>query len=91
MVSEDGTRLLGGILVGDADSFGVWLQTMLNGLPLPERPEELIWPAATQSSKSAATGVSALPDAAQICSCNNVTKAAICAAVQAGCIQPWCD
>lgn len=85
VVSEDGTRLLGGILVGDADSFGVWLQTMLNGLPLPERPEELIWPAATQSSKSAATGVSALPHAAQICSCNNVTKAAICAAVQAGC------
>ncbi len=85
VVSEDGTRLLGGILVGDADDFGTWLQTMLNDLPLPERPEELILPALEGDRKSAVSGVSALPATAQICSCNNVTKGALCAAVAAGC------
>ncbi|HEY6452575.1 MAG TPA: nitrite reductase large subunit NirB [Steroidobacteraceae bacterium] len=85
VVSEDGTRLLGGILVGDAGNFGAWLQAMLNELPLPERPEEMILPPLMESRKSGASGVSALPDSAQICSCNNVTKGAICAAVEAGC------
>ncbi|MGB6452193.1 MAG: FAD-dependent oxidoreductase, partial [Steroidobacteraceae bacterium] len=46
VVDESGQRLLGGVLVGDAESFGEWLQMMLNRLPLPERPEELILPAA---------------------------------------------
>jgi nitrite reductase (NADH) large subunit len=85
VVSEDGKRLMGGILVGDTDAFGAWLQTMLNGLPLPERPEELILPAFEAGRKSAASGVTALPATAQICSCNNVTKGALCAAVAAGC------
>jgi nitrite reductase (NADH) large subunit len=85
VVSEDGTRLLGGILVGDAQDFGTWLQTMQNGLPLPEHPEELILPAIEGGGKSASSGVSALPATAQICSCNNVTKGALCAAVVAGC------
>ena len=45
VVSEDGTRLLGGILVGDADDYGIWLQMMLDGTTLPEHPEEMIVPA----------------------------------------------
>jgi nitrite reductase (NADH) large subunit len=85
VVDQDGQRLLGGIMVGNADDFGAWLQTMLNGLPLPEQPEELILPARAEGGKSAASGISALPATAQICSCNNVTKGAICAAVDAGC------
>ncbi len=36
-------------------------------------------------AKSAARGVAALPSDAQICSCNNVTKGALCAAIDAGC------
>ena len=40
--SEDGTRLLGGILVGDAEDYGTLLQMMQNGLPLPANPEQLI-------------------------------------------------
>lgn len=87
VVNEDGTRLLGGILVGDTEDYGSWLQTMLNGLPLPEHPEELILPAIDGDKKKAtATGVAALPASAQICSCNNVTKGQICAAIDAGCI-----
>ena len=86
VVNEDGTRLLGGILVGDADDYGTWLQMMLNGMALPERPEELILPALEGGKKSSATGVAALPAGAQICSCNNVTKGQICGAIDAGCV-----
>jgi len=85
VVNEDGTRLLGGILVGEADDYGIWLQMMLDGTPLPEHPEQMILPAIEGTSKSGLTGVAALPANAQICSCNNVSKATICSAVAAGC------
>ena len=82
VLSEDGTRLLGGILIGGTEDYGTWLSTMQNALPLPENPEQLIAPAAL-SAKPAA-GLTALPDSAQVCSCNGVSKGAICAAVAAG-------
>jgi nitrite reductase (NADH) large subunit len=85
VVSEDGSRLLGAVLVGDTEAYGTCLQTMLNGLPLPEYPEELILPQRTGATAPAGSGISALPDDAQICSCNNVSKGAICAAVANGC------
>ena len=48
VVSEDGTRLLGGVLVGDASAYGVlrpMVSTSTNpGIPLPANPEELILP-----------------------------------------------
>jgi nitrite reductase (NADH) large subunit len=84
VVNEDGTRVLGGILIGDADDYGIWLQMMLDGTKLPEQPEEMIVPAVA-GKKKGATGVAALPATAQVCSCNNVTKGAICDAVEAGC------
>ena len=85
VVSEDGARLLGAVLVGDSDAYGTCLQTMLNGLPLPEYPEELILPQRPGGTVPAGSGISALADDAQICSCNNVSKGAICAAVANGC------
>ena len=86
VVSEDGSRLLGAVLVGDTDAYGTCLQTMLNGLTLPEFPEELILPQRPGGQAPAgATGLAALPADAQICSCNNVSKGAICAAVDSGC------
>ncbi|HEV2270124.1 MAG TPA: nitrite reductase large subunit NirB [Steroidobacteraceae bacterium] len=78
-------RLLGAVLVGDAGEYGTLLQTMLHGMPLPEHPEELILPARAAGAAAAGSGLAALPEAAQICSCNNVTKGAICAAVASGC------
>jgi nitrite reductase (NADH) large subunit len=71
------------VLVGNTDDYGNWLQTMLNDLPLPEHPEDLILP--SRAAAPAAHGTTALPATAQICSCNNVSKGAICAAVEAGC------
>jgi nitrite reductase (NADH) large subunit len=85
VVSEDGKVLLGGILVGDAADYGNWLQMMLNALPLPEHPEELILPVIEGGKKPVALGVAALPNSAQICSCNNVSKGDLCAAIDAGC------
>jgi nitrite reductase (NADH) large subunit len=85
VVNEDYSKLLGGVLIGDAEDYGTWLQMMLNGLALPANPEELIVPVMEGGKKPAGLGVSALPDTAQICSCNNVTKGAICSSIDAGC------
>ena len=78
VVTEDGTRLLGGILVGDASAYGVLRPMVASGIELPANPEELILPAARGGA-----GLPAMPDEAQVCSCNDVSKGAIKAAVAA--------
>ncbi len=78
VISEDATRLLGGILVGDASAYGTLRPMVSSGIALPENPEELILPAASGRPGAAGAG---LPDEAVVCSCNNVTKATICGAV----------
>ncbi len=83
VVSADGTKLLGAVLVGNADEYGTLLQMALNGIALPASPEFLILPASDGQAKPG-LGVDALPDTAQICSCNNVSKGQICAAVGDG-------
>ena len=45
VVAADRKQLLGAILVGDAADYGTLLQMVLNPLPLPEHPEDLILPA----------------------------------------------
>jgi len=84
VVSEDGKHLLGGILVGAVEDYDTWLPTMLNRLPLPPEPEHLVLPAMADSAPRGPLGVAGLPDMAQICSCNNVSKQAICTAVAEG-------
>ncbi|MEP7737445.1 nitrite reductase large subunit NirB [Nocardioides sp. 31GB23] len=74
VVSDDGRRLLGGILVGDASAYGVLRPMVASGIDLPDNPEELILP---PGRGGGATGVAALPPEAQVCSCNNVTKATL--------------
>ncbi|AET91401.1 nitrite reductase (NAD(P)H), large subunit [Burkholderia sp. YI23] len=83
VVSDCGKFLHGAVMVGDATEYGTLLQMMLNKIELPEAPEFLILPSSDGKAKPA-LGVEALPEAAQICSCNNVSKAEICAAVCAG-------
>jgi nitrite reductase (NADH) large subunit len=86
VVSSDHKQLLGAVLVGEAEDYGSLLQTMLNRLELPPHPEDLILPRREGAGeKGSGLGVAALPAAAQICSCNNVSKGAICAAVDSGC------
>ncbi|HBL14555.1 MAG TPA: nitrite reductase (NAD(P)H), partial [Cyanobacteria bacterium UBA11162] len=81
VLSEDGSRLLGGILIGDASSYGTLLQFVQNNIALPPHPEDLLIPP-REGKATLAMGVDSLPDTAQICSCNNVTKGQICRAIQ---------
>ncbi len=73
VVAADGT-LLGGVLVGDAEQYGM-LRPLTGTVP-PVSPEQLVLPAG--AGAPAALGPEALPDEAVICSCHNVTKGAIC-------------
>jgi nitrite reductase (NADH) large subunit len=76
-ISNDGKHLLGGILVGDAEQYNMLLQNTKNKAILPADPEDLML-GSRGGSESGASGVMALPDEALICSCEAVTKGAIC-------------
>ncbi|MAX85873.1 MULTISPECIES: nitrite reductase large subunit NirB [Thalassolituus] len=84
IVSADGKKLLGAVLVGETESYGTLLQLMLNDMDIPGNPAALILPALGDEAP-AGLGVTALPDTAQICSCYDVSKGDIAAAVQGGC------
>ena len=81
VLNEDGTCLLGGILVGDASAYGTLLQFVQNAITLPPHPEDLLMPP-REGAPVAKMGVESLPDTAQICSCNNVSKGQICTAIR---------
>jgi nitrite reductase (NADH) large subunit len=74
VVSDDATTLLGGILVGDASRYSL-LRPLVGGA-LPGDPLALISPEGGVS-----LGAGAMPDTAQVCSCNAVSKGAICGAI----------
>src|SRR5262249_48826441 len=76
VVTQDCTRLLGGILVGDARAYPTLVATVREARAIPESPHELLF-GAGRPPESAAT----LSNDAQICSCNNVSKGAICCAI----------
>lgn len=78
VISEDGTRLLGGVLVGDASAYGILRPMVSSGIALPDNPEDLILPAGRGVTEIG------LPDEAQVCSCNDVTKGDIIAAAAQG-------
>jgi nitrite reductase (NADH) large subunit len=81
VVTDDGKTLLGGVLVGDATEYNT-LRALV-GRPLPAEPGAILAPA----GGGAAVGVDALPDAAQICSCNAVSKGTITQAIH----EDGCD
>lgn len=80
VVDATGKKLLGGVLVGDASSYGMLHQIMQNGMAIPPHPEDLILPN-RGDAKPAGIGVDMLPASAKICSCENVSKATICKAI----------
>ena len=82
VVSADGKQALGAVLVGDNSYYDTLLQYVQNGIALPADPSCLILP---QGEGAPALGADALPDTATICSCHNVSKGAICAAIDGGC------
>ncbi|MEO6672627.1 MAG: nitrite reductase large subunit NirB [Ginsengibacter sp.] len=77
-LTKDGKHLLGGILVGDADAYNMLLQTTKNKVILPPNPEDVILGSRGGSEADNGAGVLGLPDDALICSCESVSKRAIC-------------
>ena len=82
VLSEDRTQLLGAVLVGDNSEYSTLLTTVLSRLPLPADPMSMIMQSETTGPRVG--GIAALPPAATICSCNNIDKATICTAIDAG-------
>ncbi|WP_417444742.1 nitrite reductase large subunit NirB [Joostella sp.] len=80
-VTKDGTKLLGGILVGDSSDYNTLFQLYINEMKLPENPEDLILGARGGESSSVGS-VMDFPDTAQICSCESVTKGSICGMIK---------
>ncbi len=70
LFNQDGSRLLGGVLVGDASDYATLLALCRGNETLPCPAGDLVAPqAATPSAPCGAE----LPDAAGVCSCNNVS------------------
>lgn len=84
VTSKDGKKLLGAVLVGDAQNYGSWLQLYLNKMEIPQPAEQLLFPADIAGNAGAAIGVDNLPDSAQICSCNDVSKGKIVSCIKKG-------
>ncbi|MGJ3441854.1 nitrite reductase large subunit NirB [Pseudomonas sp. Je.1.5.c] len=82
VVDASGKHVLGAVLVGDNSYYDTLLQYCQNGIALPADPAALILP---QGAGAPALGADALPDSATICSCHNVSKGAVCAAIDSGC------
>jgi nitrite reductase (NADH) large subunit len=79
VVSDDASTLLGGVLVGDVANYDTL--RALTGEKLPAEAVQLIMPA---GSESAGIGVGSLPNSAQICTCNAVTKGTLIEAITSG-------
>ncbi|MEM7313988.1 MAG: FAD-dependent oxidoreductase, partial [Planctomycetota bacterium] len=77
--NPEGSRLIGGILVGEAADYGTLSILAKSGDPLPCTPAELMGVGGSVSA--ALGGADAMSDDAQVCSCNNVLKGDICSAI----------
>ncbi|MDT0627895.1 nitrite reductase large subunit NirB [Alteromonas sp. W364] len=82
VVDAEQTTLLGAVLVGDTSDYDTLLQYALNGISLPEFPESLILPSTGDSAPG--LGADALPMTATVCSCHNVSKGDVIAAIDEG-------
>jgi nitrite reductase (NADH) large subunit len=84
VVDAEGKKVIGAVLVGDNSYYDTLLQYVQNAIKLPADPSRLILP---WSDGAPTLGADALPATATICSCHNVTKGAICAAIDSGCAE----
>ncbi len=88
-VTKDGKTLLGGILVGDSSDYNSLFQIYSNAMALPKNPEDLIL--GSRGGESTSMGANDLPDTAVICSCENVTKGALCCSITDGTCETLSD
>jgi nitrite reductase (NADH) large subunit len=74
-------KLAGAILLGETDTAGVLMQMFLGGTAVSARRADLLFGTSTGAP---VLSVFDLPDHAQICNCNGVSKGAIKEAIQIG-------
>ncbi|WP_366184418.1 nitrite reductase large subunit NirB [Flavobacterium ovatum] len=89
-VTKDGKTLLGGILVGDSSDYNGLFQIYSNAMALPPNPEDLILGSRGGEGSTLGNAMD-LPDTAVICSCENVTKGAICCSITDGTCETMGD
>jgi nitrite reductase (NADH) large subunit len=82
VVSADGSRVLGGILVGDLAAYPMLVQLARGAVDVPDRVDALIAPAG--DGGAALGGAADLPDGATVCSCNSVTAGTLRTAIGDG-------
>ena len=83
VVTGDGRRVVGGILVGDLSAYPLLVQYARGLLDTPERIDALIAPTGAAAGGDVG-GVAGLPPSAVVCSCNTVDAGTIRAAIQDG-------
>ena len=90
VIVRDG-KVTGAILLGDGLTMPRILQAFDRGEALPENRSELLFPLAADGAPT--LDVQDMPDDAQVCNCNGVTKGKIIAAVDGGCrsLKAVCD
>jgi nitrite reductase (NADH) large subunit len=86
MFTPNGTRLVGGMLVGDASEYGQLSLLAKSGQRLPEEIFDLHAGESARDAllESGGADLTALPDDTQICNCHRVCKSKIVAAVREG-------
>ena len=90
VIIRDG-KVAGAILLGDGFTAPRLLQAFDRGEVLPQNRAELLFPLSADGES--ALDVEDMPDDAQICNCNGVSKGKIIAAVDGGCrsLKAVCD
>jgi nitrite reductase (NADH) large subunit len=81
VLDQAGKKIIGAVLVGDVTAFTVLAAMVAGTMATPRSPESLVLPSVAGASPLTPA---ALPDAATICSCHNVTKGLIVNAIKTG-------
>lgn len=79
--NKAGTKLRGGIIVGDASDYTKLHKLAVGGGELPENPATLLTPTSARSGDDDDEEEVSMDANAQICSCNDVTRGTIATAV----------
>jgi nitrite reductase (NADH) large subunit len=89
LIVRDG-RLAGAILLGDSSAAPSLMQSFDRGAQLPAARADVLFPGA---GMAVAISAAELPDDAQICNCNGVSKGRILEALRGGCqtLKSICD
>lgn len=92
LITRNGV-LAGAILLGETSMVPGLLQAFDKGAILPEDRSELLFPISYGNNGALSISVESMPDDAQICNCNGVSKAKIVEAVKSGCrsLKSLCD